>query len=42
MELAHQMQLRQAILRALWLPRLQNEEADALTNLDFRHFAPEK
>ena len=42
MELAHQMQLRQAVLRASWLPRLQNEEADALTNLDFRHFAPEK
>ena len=25
-------------LRANWLPRLQNEEADALTNSDFRHF----
>ena len=41
MELAHQMQKRQAVLRASWLPRLQNEEADALTNLDFCHFAPE-
>ena len=24
--------------RAAWLPRLQNEEADALTNGDYRHF----
>ena len=23
---------------ANWIPRLQNEEADALTNSDFRHF----
>jgi len=38
MELSHQMRRRSAILRATWLPRLQNEEADALTNLDFRHF----
>ena len=38
MELAHQLALRKAVLRASWLPRLQNEEADALTNLDFRHF----
>ena len=29
-------------LRARWLPRLQNEEADALTNLKFHHFSPEK
>ena len=41
MELAHQMRLRRLILRAKWLPRLQNEEADALTNLDFRHFRAE-
>ena len=41
MELAHQMRKRRLILRAKWLPRLQNEEADALTNLDFRHFAPQ-
>ena len=26
------------MLRASWIPRLQNEEADALTNGDFRHF----
>ena len=42
MELAHQMRLRRLVLRAKWLPRLQNEEADALTNLDFRHFDPKK
>ena len=41
MELAHQMRRRNAVLRASWLPRLQNEEADALTNSDFRHFNPE-
>ena len=40
MELAHQMRRRRLILRALWTPRLENEEADALTNLDFRHFSP--
>ena len=28
-------------MRANWVPRLQNEEADALTNSDFRHFSPE-
>ena len=38
MELAHQMRRRRLVLRAKWLPRLENEEADALTNLDFRHF----
>merc|ERR1739841_63675 len=42
MELAVQLSLRNAILRADWIPRLQNEEADALTNSDFRHFNPEK
>ena len=30
------------MLRARWVPRDQNEEADALTNSDFRHFSPEK
>ena len=35
MELAHQLSNRRAVLRAQWLPRLQNEEADALTNSDF-------
>ena len=41
-ELCHQLQLRGAVLRANWLPRLQNEEADALTNEDFRHFDARK
>ena len=41
MELAHQMRRRRLVLRARWLPRLENEEADALTNLDFRHFKTE-
>ena len=38
MELASQLGRRAATLRADWIPRLQNEEADALTNWDFRHF----
>ena len=42
MEIAAQMRTRRLILRARWLPRLENEEADALTNLDFRHFDPAK
>jgi hypothetical protein len=42
MELAHQMRLRRVVLRAHWLPRLENEEADALTNMDFRHFDQSK
>ena len=41
MELAHQMRIRHLTLRANWLPRLENEEADALTNDDFRHFSPD-
>ena len=39
-ELAHQLSLRRAALRAQWISRMQNEEADALTNEDFRHFCP--
>ena len=42
MELAHQMKLRRMLLRARWLPRLQNQEADDLTNEEFRHFDPAK
>ena len=38
MELASQLGRRAATLRADWIPRLQNEEADALTNWEFRHF----
>ena len=40
-ELCHQLALRRAALRAKWVPRLENEEADALTNSDFRHFSAE-
>ena len=40
-ELSHQLALRRAALRAKWVPRLENEEADALTNSDFRHFSQE-
>ena len=42
METAHQMRKRHLLLRAHWLPRDENEEADALTNLDFRHFDARK
>ena len=42
MELSCQLGLRRAALRANWIPRLQNEEADALTNSDFRHFSADK
>ena len=42
MELAHQMKIRRTLLRARWLPRLQNQEADDLTNDEFRHFDPKK
>ena len=36
-ELAHQLSARRMALRAECPPRLQNEEADALTNFDFQH-----
>ena len=42
MELAHQSRVRRLVLRAHWLPRLENEEADALTNFEFRHFDPKR
>ena len=42
MELAHQMKRRRMLLRARWVPRLQNQEADDLTNDEFRHFDPKK
>ena len=41
-ELCHQLALRHAALRARWVPRDQNEEADSLTNSDFRHFSADK
>ena len=42
MELSTQLSRRGATFRADWIPLLQNEEADALTNSDFRHFDPAK
>ena len=42
MELAHQMKLRRMVLRARWLPRDENQEADDLTNYEYRHFDPAK
>ena len=38
MELSCQLGLRRSCLHARWIPRLQNEEADALTNGEFDHF----
>ena len=40
MELARQMRLRRLGLRAKRLPCLENEEADASTSMDFKHFDP--
>ena len=42
MELAHQMKVRRMVLRARWLPRLENQEADDLTNNEYRYFDPVK
>ena len=42
MEVARQCRLRSVSLRANWIPRLQNEEADALTNMEFKDFDPGK
>ena len=42
MEVAHQMRRRRLVLRARWLPRLQNEEADQLTNNEFHNFDAKK
>ena len=39
MELSCQLGMRGASMRARWIPRLQNEEADALANGDYRHFS---
>ena len=38
MELSCHLWLRRAALHARWLPRLQNEEADARSNEDLHHF----
>ena len=42
MELAMQMQLMQLEMELQWIPREQNVEADALTNLEFEAFDPSK
>ena len=42
MELAVQLQTQGAELHLHWLPRLQNAEADQLTNGDFTGFCPSK
>jgi len=42
MELALQLQRREADLELFWLPHLQNEEADALTNQCYTAFDPAK
>ena len=38
MEVAHQCRRRGLALRANWIPRLENQEADDLTNLEFKSF----
>ena len=42
MELSHQLRKRRLVLRAEWLPRLQNQEADDLTNEEFHAFDPQR
>lgn len=42
MEVAHQCRRRNVVLRANWVPRLENQEADDLTNLEFKSFDPAK
>ena len=42
MEVAFQCRRRGLCLRANWVPRLENQEADDLTNLEFKSFDPEK
>ena len=38
MEVAHQCRVRGLTLRADWVPRQENQEADDLTNLEFKSF----
>ena len=40
MEVAYQCRRRGLCLRANWVPRLENQEADDLTNLEFKSFDP--
>ena len=41
MQLAHEMKKRRMLLRARWVPRLRNREADDLTDDEIRHFQTE-
>ena len=38
MEVSHQCRRRGVALRANWVPRLENQEADDLTNMEFKAF----
>ena len=42
MEVAHQCHRKGLTLRADWVPRLENQEADDLTNMEFKSFDPKK
>ena len=42
MEVAHQCHRKGLSLRADWVPRLENQEADDLTNMEFKSFNPSK
>ena len=42
MEVVHQCRRRGLALRANWVPRLENQEADDLTNMEFKSFDPKK
>ena len=41
MEVAHRMKKRRTVLMVWGPPRSQNQEADALTYMELRHFVPE-
>ena len=42
MEVAFQCRKRNLVLRANWVPRLENQEADDLTNMEFKSFDPRR
>ena len=42
MEVSYQCRMRGLSLRADWVPRLENQEADDLTNMEFKSFDPAK
>ena len=42
MEVAYQCRRRGLAFRANWVPRLENQEADDLTNLEFKSFDPSR